>query len=634
MNSKIKVLSFLILTTLPATEGLFGQNAHADGLKFVPFEGKNLPKAAAAGDKTIRLGFCNDASGGGVIQSDGGYATYGQAITITPEVCSKYEGNFINRIDFALSKKAGRLVTVFVSKDLDADPLMTQDVYSYDAGWNTVMLDRTVKIEKGEKLYIGYLIYLNEGDPGDCMICDEEEQNGENLFTLDGVHWNGIASYFPRNNRVRAYASGGKAPANDAGVPTFIMNSYVEQNNGEKVKLKVFNYGLNTIENIRVKLEADGQVFEDAVVSDLSIAHNSVDSVVLKGVKIPIEGNFGLKATVVEVNGAVDEDASDNSKSRIGYAAKEGNKPEVRNVLFEHFVSERYEDCAISDETYSDCLSTESNVIWIKHHNDKRGGDQFTLPEDEDYKALYGKTSMFLPALALDRSYFGGMADDGPAYFVEPRQVNQMIYSCRKIPSYIRLAAEGDVREGNIDIKVSGHAGAKEMPLQKELRLTVYLVEDGIVSTEQEGRDDYVQDGVIRKVVSDVWGDPLDISAYNFEKTYTVPVQAGWNTEKMRVVAFATNYDTEAEKPSYEVYNSVQASCKSSTGIADAAAEEKGAPVVRYNGGRITVDGGYDIDSVFTVFGKEVGQRNLLPGIYVVKVSDGRNHYNVKMTIK
>ena len=163
--------------------------------------------------------------------------------------------------------------------------------------------------------------------------------------------------------------------------------------------------------------------------------------------------------------------------------------------------------------------------------------------------------------------------------------------------------------------------------MQDELRLTTWLVEDNIKSTEQEGAEgnSYVQDGVLRKVLSSsAWGDKLDITKYDFEKTYSVDLQDGWNVDNMRVVTFVSNFNTDALKR--RVYNTQQLACTNTT-----AEAQRPFFVV---GGVVVANQGFRVVEVCDIAGRKVSAHNLGAGLYIVKATDGERVYTQKVIVK
>ena len=182
-----------------------------------------------------------------------------------------------------------------------------------------------------------------------------------------------------------------------------------------------------------------------------------------------------------------------------------------------------------------------------------------------------------------------------------------------------------------MNVKVSGHAGTNEMPLQTDLRLTTWLVEDGISSKQQQGKDTYIQNGVLRAVLSsNAWGDALDISKYDFEKTYSVKIKPDWNIKNMRIVSFVNNYNEDVEKRT--IYNTTQAPCVDPTGITShtMTTNDKAFYVVN---GKILMSKGWKLAAIYDISGRSVNVNLLKDGLYILKATNGKDTITQKVCI-
>ena len=169
------------------------------------------------------------------------------------------------------------------------------------------------------------------------------------------------------------------------------------------------------------------------------------------------------------------------------------------------------------------------------------------------------------------------------------------------------------------------------MPLQTDLRLTTWLVEDKIESTQQAGKASFTQNGVLRAVLSgSAWGDNLDISNYDFEKNYTVDVDPKWNVANMRIVSFVSNYEANVLKRG--LYNSTQAAVAGTSGINSQAnsADNKTISVVN---GSVILPQGYHLVGIYDMAGRRISTNQLGYGLYIVNATDGQNVITQKISI-
>lgn len=595
-----------------------------------------------------------------------------QAIRLPASLLNKYVGCKIDSIEVVLGArtgnglapddeavegvKRGNGLTAFVCKDLDkvieGDVLTSVSTQDYASGYNKFKFNNSVTIEKDQDLYLGYYITLTPGENLDAVAFDDpivmgySGEKGNSFIALD-FYWQSNSSFptavngqpYYMNAAIRGIASGDKFPDGDVGLISISSGNdyYVECNSPATYQAKIRNYSPETVKSMEFSVSVNGKESDNVVLNDLNVPSHEITTIDVPGVKINHEGNLDVKLTVKKVNGVDDSDVADNDMTSSSFAYREGGQILRRNVLLEQFTSEGYSEAEFVDESYKEFLADQSNVIWVKHHVKTKGGfvDQFVTDFEKKYVSLYGGASTFFPAACFDRMKFLGMQDPGPAYFVESNVAFEaMLGNVNLIPSFAELNVRPKHNEADntITVKVNLNTQANVMPGQTDLRLTTWLVEDGIVSTEQKGvSGEYIQDGVIRAVLSeDVWGDKVDISSYSASKEYSIAVDPKWNLANMRVVSFLSNYDPSNKV--YQLYNSRESKVQVSSGISS---------VVRTPGSMVTVtDGnveainGNTLVGVHDLSGRSFTGKNLPKGMYIVTVSDGKQQSAVKVVVK
>lgn len=586
--------------------------------------------------ETVRLGYCGDNTGGALIAQTDQPSEYHAAIRLPASILNKYIGAKIKKIDFAITEKAGQMMTVFITNDLySSKPLRTQTFYDFEAGWNSITLNQPYTIRQGEDLYIGYVAYTTVETANAKIITFEFEAkkrvDGVNFYG-EGDWWNEVPPSVDFNLCIRAYAEGEGLPHHDVQVSKLTSADLIVQNKQTNAEFNVWNHGLDPVENIDVEVSANGQVFDTKHLTGVFVEPNAGIPVSLEGISFPEEGNNTLEVKVTKINGKDDSDPNDNAANRTIYAIKEGAQPAVRNVLFEHFTSESDETAPEADALYAEAIGNDANVISIKHHTD----DKYELDAESPYARFFDNNRMFYPAILVDRNMFQGLGEVGPAYFVGSKETAQsLISSSRSIPSYItpKVALEYNEDTRRLHITASGKAEVKEMPFQKDLRLTVYVVEDRVASTTQTGKENYQHNGVIRAIPCETcWGDPINISSYNFQKEYEVTLDEEWNPANIRVVAVVSNYNEKSDTE-FQVYNAASNTISGLSGIGQAT-KGGGEPEIWIVDGNIQVESGYTLLGVFDISGKKIDTACLTPGIYIVRTTDGNRTYHRKVVVK
>ncbi|WP_302415215.1 Omp28-related outer membrane protein [uncultured Prevotella sp.] len=595
-----------------------------------------------------------------------------QAIRLPASLLNKYVGCKIDSIEVVLGArtgnglaaddeavegvKRGNGLTAFVCKDLDkvieGDVLTSVSTQDYASGYNKFKFNNSVTIEKDQDLYLGYYITLTPGENLDAVAFDDpivmgySGEKGNSFFALD-FYWQSNSSFptavngqpYYMNAAIRGIASGDKFPDGDVGLISLSSGNdyYVECNSPATYQAKIRNYSPETVKSMEFSVSVNGKESDKVVLNDLNVPSHEITTIDVPGVKINHEGNLDVKLTVKKVNGVDDSDVADNEMTSSSFAYREGGQILRRNVLLEQFTSEGYSEAEFVDESYKEFLADQSNVIWVKHHVKTKGGfiDQFVTDFEKKYVSLYGGASTFFPAACFDRMKFLGMEDPGPAYFVESNVAFEaMLGNVNMIPSFAELNVRPKHNEADntITVKVNLNTQANVMPGQTDLRLTTWLVEDGIVSTEQKGvSGEYIQDGVIRAVLSeDVWGDKVDISSYSASKEYSIAVDPKWNLANMRVVSFLSNYDPSNKV--YQLYNSRESKVQVSSGISSVVRTPDS--MVTVTDGNVEAINGNTLVGVHDLSGRSFTGKNLPKGMYIVTVSDGKQQSAVKVVVK
>lgn len=595
-----------------------------------------------------------------------------QAIRLPASLLNKYVGCKIDSIEVVLGArtgnglspddeavegvKRGNGLTAFVCKDLDkvieGDVLTSVSTQDYASGYNKFKFNNSVTIEKDQDLYLGYYITLTPGENLDAVAFDDpivmgySGEKGNSFFALD-FYWQSNSSFptavngqpYYMNAAIRGIASGDKFPDGDVGLISLSSGNdyYVECNSPATYQAKIRNYSPETVKSMEFSVSVNGKESDNVVLNDLNVPSHEITTIDVPGVKINQEGNLDVKLTVKKVNGVDDSDVADNEMTSSSFAYREGGQILRRNVLLEQFTSEGYSEAEFVDESYKEFLADQSNVIWVKHHVKTKGGfvDQFVTDFEKKYVSLYGGASTFFPAACFDRMKFLGMQDPGPAYFVESNVAFEaMLGNVNLIPSFAELNVRPKHNEADntITVKVNLNTQANVMPGQTDLRLTTWLVEDGIVSTEQKGvSGEYIQDGVIRAVLSeDVWGDKVDISSYSASKEYSIAVDPKWNLANMRVVSFLSNYDPSNKV--YQLYNSRESKVQVSSGISSVVRTPDS--MVTVTDGNVEAINGNTLVGVHDLSGRSFTGTNLPKGMYIVTVSDGKQQSAVKVVVK
>ena len=195
----------------------------------------------------------------------------------------------------------------------------------------------------------------------------------------------------------------------------------------------------------------------------------------------------------------------------------------------------------------------ENNVVWVTHHVGYFT-DDLTITESNQILDLFGTGGTWAPAMAIDRSaeYVEGADPSGVVGSVSSpySTITTNLTAALAAPSFV------SVNLSNIDF----NATTRQLTLTAsgnvnqfggtQLRLSVYLIEDSVVGTQNNTTDtiyDYVHNHVIRAAISNIWGDADAFTGTTgaYSKTYTYTLPTTLNAAHCRVVAFVNDYGAD-----------------------------------------------------------------------------------------
>ncbi len=255
------------------------------------------------------------------------------------------------------------------------------------------------------------------------------------------------------------------------------------------------------------------------------------------------DGTYVITVTVSNPNGSVD-DESDNTLTHT-IISNTGHTP--RKVLLEQFSTGQCPNCPAATTNITSWLSTRPDVIWITHHAGYYT-DPMTISENTELLVFFNDGgSTYAPACQLDRKFLSPDGDPGPIFFPGSSYTPGLIDSRIETPAFVTVEMEGiynpETRE--LDLTVSGEFVGNVA--DQDLRLSVYIIEDGIVGTQAGVTGSYTHNHVMRDAISATFGDTDVIANGNvgttYTKTYTYTHNATWVPENLSIVAFVNNWD-------------------------------------------------------------------------------------------
>mgnify|MGYP004450528003 FL=1 len=580
--------------------------------------------------------------------------TYYAWVRIPAEMSTKFAGCKISSIDAALgtaSKAKANfriLVTnnVFTAGDpstLLVDQAMTPVIGStnYGAKWSSYDFteENTVTLEAGKEYFVGYAIYAASNQypiganydqtPGinDILTASNSTQYGQiemgDYGLAIGVHITGDLPQFC-----------------DLAFLGYQMPKYVRAGEPIKMGLAIRNDGTKKVDTYDLVYSLDNGA-EVVLPQTGAIASKETAEVWFD---IPttedMDGDVVVGIEARNLNGGADVD-DDPTNNAFEATTNVHHMPYRSAVLLENFTGQTCPNCPAGHEKIHAAVELvgEENVSWICHHAGYYD-DSFTLSESKTITKLFNNGgSTYAPALAIDRTV-NDLCDSESTCVLFPQNseaIADVIKEYLASPALIALDAHGYYDKDNNKMVITVNSEKLgETRSGANLRLNVFVTEDGIVASQQGGGSAYVHNGVLRAVPTTAWGKAFNWDSENKDtQTYEVSFAGkDWKKWNLNVTVFASYYNSR-NYAACEVLNTIKVDMDEVfSGVDEVKTDKEGRRVVYTNNEEIIIPGAYSKATVYGLDGRLIGNvdgRISVPaGLYVVNI-DGEA---VKVLVK
>lgn len=545
------------------------------------------------------------------------------AIYIPAEVAQLYKGFTVSAVKYGLAAQADD-VEVFVTKDLNADPIVTKKASVAYKGWNEVALTTPYEID-GEGFYIGYSY------TGSAVSLGMTTTFSENGCWADlGDGWQNYATQKGESAKalaIQARITGDNLPL-DLMLYTDTHEYAVVKGEPCKLEFSVKNLCSVAVRNLQVGYSIDGG--EETVCNFKTTMGSNIDkSFAIEHEGFSTTGKHSLKMRVVSINGK-DDAYAPNSELVLGLNVK--NSVPVQRLVVEEGTGTWCQYCPKGIVGFRKASEAYPNhFIGIAIHR----SDNLVTNTYED-----------LVFESLPNCYFNRNTKSA----IEP--------SFESIETAVKkLMEKTPVMGVDANVKYTD-SGKKKISVEAlttflgahkgmNYRLSFVLLESGItgytqvnafaggklgemggfeklpnpatIDMDHVARMNYSYNGIEGSIPADVEADETT----RYTTTLDVPstIQNPDNCDLVVLVIDAATGRIE---------NGVKVALgEHTTGIRDA--EKVVVPDFSFSGDRLNVDGFAGTVRLYTADGVEVSNSNLAPGMYIVKATAGNQTVTKKL---
>lgn len=561
---------------------------------------------------------------GGTLNGYGTAVAGKGAIYVPAEFAKCYVGKKVTGVRVGLSANTDEL-SVFLTRSLDEAPLLTKAAEFASSGNNTVKFDSPYEIT-GEAFYVGYEF---KGETAAMSVGDSYDTNGN--WTDLGSGWvnNATNTVSPDKALAIAIRVEGDVLPMDAAL-TGVNNVAVRSGNSFQMTGRILNLSAEKITNVRVAYSVNGEEekFADIeqTIGERSEAEITVDHDAIFGTE-PVSYTMRL----VSVNGEADAYAGNNSQSAYVLFP---NTEAVKRVVMEEFTGIK-------------CGYCPRGIVGIRTCHE-RFGDKFIAIA----KHCYSGTPTELQASTYNYNISGGF----------PKCIIDRRYQCdpgpKKAPPYVSAQLSAGCSAGvdleavfpedgdGSQIDVRATAQFLSSYSNSQFRFAFAILEDSVKGYTQANNfyGSSTQMGGFEKLPSHAAINLDHVARAGFGVLNGIENSIPANVDEFHTVTYATKLDIPTNVQSKDYLRVVVLLLDTSTGRIDNAAEvayvktgslsairdlkaDSPSPDVEIRNGKVVADGFAGNVQVYSVDGMHLANESLAHGIYIVRLTNGKQTF-------
>lgn len=440
-----------------------------------------------------------------------------------------------------------------VDGKMDFKVVAEQEVASSKKGWNDVTFTTpyTLDFTKAEGVMLGFTYTQKKGSTPECYAISLQKEGTvvPTYVTMEGSNeLYAFSSEKYGNLAVQAIVEK-DYPAKDIILHSVKFNKFTKASSNTKFVVNVSNLGTSDINAYTLVASIDGKQIKEQTITGVVNGTIKADVVEIPTTDVEL-GAHKIKFAITKVDGA---EPSGNTKNDIYESDINFYETALKRQkqLIEQFTAVTCTWCPTGSRFLKQLQDNRHDLAWVALHGPMGSPDPYQTNQSIAIMNALGASGY--PMAAFNRTAIEGALTKAIAFNDETfsqavQMFNQMFEQTdANLPAFVNLeiAAKVDkvANENNdqlvVDVKGLGVKSAANF--LKDYVLYVYVTEDGLVSPQiDKGQriKNYVHNGTFRQCLTNINGDNITWSGDNFDKQFTYTIPAGYNADKMHVVAF------------------------------------------------------------------------------------------------
>ena len=513
------------------------------------------------------LGYTDGTRGAGY--KFGSQREQGMAMYVSAEKASKLVGRKVLGIRTVFRSLQNRGVSVFLSKDLEQDPVCTKVVEDASNEWTDYMFDEPYTID-GSAFYAGLFFKIASSRSTPLGFDSSGDFNDGLFWVVQDDEWCDASGAGLGAANIQLVLDSRPATT-DLVNKRLALNGVYKKGKAYTFQGKVFNMGTEPIKSIDVSVRLGDSEEKTVTRGNLNILPGEVYTYTTASYTLEADGQQTLSIRVTPT-GLEDADMSDNTSNYVIGVLAGSIK---RKVLVEGYTTQGCGNCPAGHSALHKVLDKSPEDFVVVNHHSAFGTDRFTTLEDYQWQWFFGQNNgTYAPAVMFNRTVIGeeevpvfSMADYDFCMYA----ANQMLALDAPLKIDLENAFDEATGQGSLTVTIETFA----TPSNGKHMLNVFITQDSVKGIQMDydngNQRNYVHNNIFRQTLTSYWGEEIElVPGQVLKKTYpyvlTEKTTSTYGSEtygsrdvptdfkNMHLVAFVADHD-EDDCTKCPVYN-------------------------------------------------------------------------------